>query len=167
MSRQTCLSLNNRSQNRRHHTEMIQFTLKCTNDHRFDSWFQSGSAFEKLHKAGMVSCAVCGSTDVSKAMMSPRVSTADKPDAPVPAPKPNLTAPASPAEQALAEMRKYVEKNSDYVGKDFATEARAIHDGSAPERAIWGEAKGEDAKKLIEDGVPVAPLPFTPTRKSN
>jgi hypothetical protein len=144
---------------------MIQFTLKCANDHRFDSWFQSSAAFEKLQAAGHVNCAVCGSNDVSKAMMAPRVSTLDTPDTDVA--KPKLTQPASPAEQALAEMRKFVEKNSDYVGKDFASEARAIHDGDAPARPIWGEARGDEAKKLIEDGVPVAPLPFTPTRKSN
>ncbi len=144
---------------------MIQFTLKCANDHRFDSWFQSGTAFEKLLAAGHVSCAVCGSNSVSKAMMAPRVSTSDAPEAAKP--KPKLTEPASPAEQALAEMRKFVENHTDYVGKNFASEARAIHDGLAPARPIWGETRGDEAKKLIEDGVPVAPLPFTPTRKSN
>lgn len=144
---------------------MIQYTLKCANDHRFDSWFQSGSAFDKLHLAGMVTCSICGSDDVSKAMMAPRVSTADAPQTP-PA-KPKLSEPASPAEQALSDLRKYVEKNSDYVGKDFATEARAIHSGDAPQRPIWGETRGDEAKKLIEDGAPIAPLPFTPTRKSN
>ncbi|SHH84724.1 DUF1178 family protein [Marivita hallyeonensis] len=144
---------------------MIQYTLKCAQDHQFDSWFQSGSAFDKLHAAGMVNCVVCGSNDVSKAMMAPRVSTKDAPDA-VPA-KPKLSTPASPAEQALAELKAYVEKNSDYVGKNFATEARAIHDGVSPDRPIWGETRGDEAKKLIEDGIPVAPLPFTPTRKSN
>jgi hypothetical protein len=144
---------------------MIQFSLRCANDHRFDSWFQSGSAFDKLQATGMVTCAVCGSTEVSKAMMAPRVSTADAPA--TPPEKPKLTEPASPAEQALAELRKYVEKNTDYVGTNFATEARAIHTGDAPARPIWGETRGDEAKKLIEDGVPIAPLPFTPTRKSN
>ncbi len=144
---------------------MIQFTLKCANDHHFDSWFQSGTAFDKLHTAGLVTCSVCGTSDVKKAMMAPHVSTTDK--AATPPAKPKLAEPASPAEQALAELRKYVEKNSDYVGRDFAREARAIHSGEAPERPIWGETRGDEAKKLIEDGVPVAPLPFTPTRKSN
>lgn len=144
---------------------MIQFTLKCANDHRFDSWFQSGSAFDKLLASGMVTCAVCGSSNVDKAIMAPRVSTAEA-TAPAPA-RPTLSEPASPAEQALSELRKYVEKNSDYVGKNFANEARAIHTGDAPARPIWGETRGDEAKKLIEDGVPIAPLPFTPTRKSN
>ena len=64
-------------------------------------------------------------------------------------------------------MKKQVEENSDYVGDKFASEARAMHVGDAPERAIYGEAKLEDAKSLIEDGIAVAPLPFVPGRKSN
>ena len=83
------------------------------------------------------------------------------------APEAPLSAPANPAEQALKELRKEIEKSSDYVGRDFAREARAMHSGEAPARSIWGETRGDEAKKLIEEGVPVAPLPFLPTRKSN
>ncbi|MBO9397524.1 DUF1178 family protein [Shimia sp. R9_2] len=156
---------------------MINYTLKCANDHRFDSWFQSAEAFDKLQASGMVACALCGNTDVTKAMMAPRVRPARKAattpapqEQPAEAPKPNpgaLSAPASPAEQALRELRQHVEANSDYVGKNFASEARAMHEGSAPERAIYGEAKPEEAKALIEEGVPVAPLPFSIGRKTN
>ena len=78
-----------------------------------------------------------------------------------------MSQPASPAEQALKELRNHVEANSDYVGKDFASEARAMHVGDAPERPIYGEARVEEAKALIEDGVPVAPLPFNIGRKTN
>lgn len=142
---------------------MISFTLKCEDGHRFDSWFQSSDAFDKLHKAGMVNCAVCGSTKVEKAIMAPRVSdsksNAERSTA--------LTASKHPAEQMLADLRKQVEENSEYVGMNFAREARDIHDGLSPDRAIYGEAKPEEAKKLIEDGVPVAPLPFVPVRKTN
>lgn len=156
---------------------MIQFSLRCSNDHRFDSWFQSSAAYDRLEQAGMVSCAVCGVTSVSKAVMAPRVRTArDAAPVPVPnhvpAPAPgqtaaSVTAPASPVERALAALKKHIESTSDYVGQDFAREARAIHDGDAPERAIYGEARPEDARRLIEDGVPIAPLPFMPRRKTN
>ncbi len=139
---------------------MIQYSLKCAGDHRFDSWFQSADAFEKLQRSGLVSCAVCGSGSVEKAVMAPRVNNSAPQERP-------LSKPKTPAEQAVAEMRKHLEAHSDYVGRDFAREARAIHDGDAPDRPIWGEARGDEAKKLIEDGVPVAPLPFLPTRKSN
>ena len=143
---------------------MIQYSLKCENDHSFDSWFASADAYDKLADNGMVSCAVCGSTKVSKAIMAPRVRTTKGKEAPV---APTLTTEKSAAEQAMAKMRAQVEQNSEYVGTNFATEARSMHLGDAPERAIYGEAKPEEAKSLIEDGIPVTPLPFMPTRKSN
>ncbi len=150
---------------------MIQYTLKCTNGHEFDSWFQSAAAFDKLVSAAMVSCVVCGAAKVEKAIMTPRVRTARKaatgPGKSEASPPGPLSQPASPAEQAMAELRKKVEEKSDYVGKDFATEARAMHEGDTPARSIYGEAKVEEAKQLIEDGVPVIPLPFSPGRKTN
>ncbi|SEP72729.1 DUF1178 family protein [Thalassovita taeanensis] len=142
---------------------MIQFSLKCSNDHQFDSWFQSGAAFDKLISAGLVTCATCGTDRVEKAIMAPRVNAARD----AAAPPPSLRATPTPAEQALTEMKRKIEANSEYVGMNFATEARAMHDGDTPERAIYGEAKPEEARKLIEDGVPVTPLPFLPGRKSN
>lgn len=78
-----------------------------------------------------------------------------------------LAAPASEAEKALRALREQVQKSSEYVGDSFAREARAIHDGEAPERSIYGEASVQDARALSEEGIPVAPLPFLPTRKTN
>ena len=149
---------------------MIQFSLKCDQGHSFDSWFQSGDAFDKLQAAGMVSCALCGSTKISKSVMAPRVTTSrskSKDVEPTTAPAPSLSEPQTDVEKAFAAMREQVEKNSTYVGTNFAQEARAMHDGDAPERQIHGEAKPEEAKKLLEDGVPVVPLPFMNTRKTN
>ena len=80
---------------------------------------------------------------------------------------PAAAAPASPAEQAMAELRRNIEENSDYVGSDFAREARAMHEGEAPERSIFGEAKLAEAKSLVDDGIPVTPLPFMSPRKTN
>ncbi|WP_417733610.1 DUF1178 family protein [Roseovarius sp.] len=148
---------------------MIQFSLKCAGDHRFDSWFQSAEAFEKLRARGMVTCAVCGSDEVEKALMAPRV-RASRARAVEDSPTPEdgaIPQPASPAEQAIAELRRRVEENSEYVGRNFAREARDMHDGLAPERAIYGEAHPDEARKLFEAGVPVTPLPFIPGRKSN
>ncbi|WP_037310649.1 DUF1178 family protein [Ruegeria halocynthiae] len=151
---------------------MIQYALKCSNGHTFDSWFQSAAAYDKLAKAGMVTCAVCNSAQVEKAIMTPRVRPArnakSSTDVPVPEVGPtDDAAPTPDLEKVVAEIRRTVEENSDYVGKDFASEARKIHLGDAPERAIYGEAKPEEAKALIDDGVPVAPLPFIPSRKTN
>jgi hypothetical protein len=145
---------------------MIRYTLTCTKGHGFDSWFASASGYESLHKAGQVACPVCGDTAVEKALMAPAVRPARKAAA-VPAEKPDLKAPASEIEEALAELRRQVEENSDYVGVNFVAEARAMHEGTAPERSIYGEARPEEARKLLEDGIPVAPLPFLPARKAN
>ncbi|WP_166417424.1 DUF1178 family protein [Cochlodiniinecator piscidefendens] len=146
---------------------MIKYALKCTDDHSFESWFQSADSFEKLLSTSMVACPICGNTDVKKSLMAPRVRPA-RGQAVIPEDeKPSLSNPASEAETALAKVKAEIEANSDYVGMNFAQEARAIHEGEAPARAIYGEAKPEEAKSLIEDGVPVAPLPFTPNRKTN
>ncbi len=137
---------------------MIRYALSCKSGHRFESWFASAAAYDALERAGHVTCAVCGSTAVEKALMAPAVAAEDKPD---------LTRPANEVEQALAALRRHIEENSDYVGLNFVTEARRMHAGEVPERAIHGEARPEEARALIEEGVPVAPLPFLPPRKAN
>lgn len=140
---------------------MIRYSLKCASDHGFDSWFQSAEAFDTLAASGHVACPVCGVTKVEKALMAPRVSHGDG------AETADLSAPASEMEQAMAALRRKVEESSDYVGARFVTEARNMHEGTAPERAIYGEARPDEVIKLLEDGVPVAPLPFMPSRKTN
>lgn len=147
---------------------MIQFSLKCDQGHQFDSWFQSADAYDKLAKAGMVSCSICGSTAVEKALMAPNIQAGRDTPAPERATQAGpLSTPASAAEQAIAELKRRIETHSEYVGMNFAREAREIHEGTAPERPIHGEARIDEARKLIEDGVPVTPLPFRPGRKSN
>ncbi|MDZ4095434.1 MAG: DUF1178 family protein [Paracoccaceae bacterium] len=151
---------------------MIRYALKCAAGHGFESWFQSGETYDKLAANGLVSCPVCGSPDVAKTLMAPALRPArnaahSADDAPAPPATGPLSTPATGAEAALAALRREIEKNSDYVGMNFATEARRIHAGNAPERAIHGEAKPDEARQLIEDGVPVAPLPFLPGRKTN
>ncbi|MBL4806640.1 MAG: DUF1178 family protein [Rhodobacteraceae bacterium] len=137
---------------------MIKFSLKCAKDHRFDSWFSSNADYDRLQARGLVSCAVCGGDSVEKAIMAPRVTAKNN--------KNPLSAPASPAEQAVRELRAKIEKSADDVGDNFAVEARKMHEGEVPERSIIGQAKPEEAKALIEDGVPVMPLPWS-NRRTN
>lgn len=161
---------------------MIQYTLRCDQGHSFDSWFKSSEAFDTLTASGHVSCAICGSHEVAKAMMSPRVTTArgtgtgkPAPGAPSPQTAPaarpgaqRMTMGADPeVQRAVEALRRRVEAQSDYVGDRFAREARAMHLGEAPERPIYGEATASEARGLVEDGVPVLPLPFMPSRKTN
>jgi len=136
---------------------MVRYSLSCADGHHFESWFQSAKAFDDLAGRGLLACAECGSPKVEKVLMAPAVSTA----------KADLTQPRDPREARLAAMRRHVEENSDYVGMSFAAEARKIHAGESPERNIWGEAKPDEAKALLEEGIPVAPLPFIPKRSAN
>jgi hypothetical protein len=138
---------------------MIRYALTCDRAHDFDSWFQSAEAFDGLLSAGMLACPDCGSPKVGKSLMAPQVRPADRAS--------DLAAPANAKETALAALRRKIETTSEYVGLSFAAEARKIHDGEAPERSIYGEARLDEARKLVEDGVPVAPLPFLPRNKAN
>lgn len=136
---------------------MIKYSLRCVEDHRFDSWFASAEAYDKLVKAGRLTCAVCGSPHVEKMPMAPSVSAGQV----------SAAKDEAPSAAALRALRDKIERESEYVGPKFASEARAIHEGDSAKRAVHGEATGAEVKKLIEDGVPVAPLPFVPRRKSH
>lgn len=138
---------------------MVRYSLRCDKGHEFESWFASATAYDALSDAGRIECPVCGSTQVEKALMAPGIRSAE--------PSASLAVPQSERERAIARLRDEVEKSSHYVGRDFAAEARAIHLGEKPTRSIWGEARPEEAKALVEDGVPVAPLPFRPRAKTN
>ena len=141
---------------------MIRYALNCDKDHGFESWFASGAAYDALRAQGHVTCPVCGSTSVEKALMAPAVSQ------PATQPAPSTPRVPDPALAAKIDaLRKHVEANSDYVGMNVAAEARAMHLGDAPERPIHGEAKVAEARALIEEGVPVAPLPFLPRNRTN
>ena len=131
---------------------MIRYNLKCARAHEFETWFRSPAGYDEQRRAGQVGCAVCGSAEVEKAVMAPALKGER--------PEPGLTRPASPAEAVLSEMRRKVEASSDYVGREFAAEARRIHGGEGDKRAIWGEASLADARALKDDGIPVAPIPW-------
>ncbi|MBV0892933.1 DUF1178 family protein [Paracoccus sp. Z118] len=136
---------------------MIRYALRCAKGHDFEGWFRSADDFERMQAAGQVACTVCEETDVQKALMTPGV-PARKAEGPALRSEPEAMSP-------LEQLRRHVEANSDYVGMSFAAEARAMHEGTKPERAIHGEARPEEARRLLEDGIPVAPLPFRPRSK--
>ena len=143
---------------------MIRYDLKCEHGHAFDAWFPSAADFDEQAARGLVSCVQCGSDKVEKALMAPRVPK--KANAREGA-KPMLSAgPKTEIERKLAELRAHIEKNSDFVGDRFAAEARAMHVGEKEHRAIHGQATKDEARALVEEGVPVAPLPFLPRRDS-
>jgi len=165
---------------------MIVFDLVCGGaGHVFEAWFGSTGDYEAQKARGLVACPLCGSGDVDKAPMSPRLGTrgnrlpepARPAQAVAPAPAPAPAAAVMPAGagaamtngkaaaikamlQAMAKAQAKALQTSDYVGSRFADEARAIHLGEVEERSIHGRATVEEARALIEEGIEVAPLPF-------
>ena len=161
---------------------MIRYMLRCDAAHEFDSWFASGAAFDALRESGRLECAICGSRTVDRAVMAPPVRTArgaarqdfaeDGPLRPLPdTDQSNRHSLSAPPDGKLARMlralRDRIERETEYVGQRFAREARAIHTGDAPERAIRGEADPQEARRLIEEGISVVPLPFLDDKKTN
>jgi hypothetical protein len=141
---------------------MIVFDLSCGQGHVFEAWFGSSADYEDQHARGLIACPICGGSEVSKAVMAPNVGAKGNQ---APAAVPMRSGAPAPAEMkamlaALAKAQAKILEGSEHVGPRFADEARAIHEGDAPERAIHGQATHAEAKALIEDGVPVAPLPL-------
>jgi hypothetical protein len=155
---------------------MIHYDLRCEAGHEFDGWFKDSAAFDKQAKAGFVECPVCGGTSVSKQLMAPAIPKKGRgrmkellppPPVPAPVPAPGSTQAAAGAVPAqvlalLQRMRSEVERNCDYVGPEFAAEARKIHRGESDRRGIYGEASDADTAALAEEGIEVARLPWVP-----
>ena len=156
---------------------MIHYNLRCEKGHAFESWFQSSSAYETQEKRGLINCAVCGSTEVERAIMAPQIvskkggESARSEPAPTPVPATEAAPPASTpllmAQEVelrtkLRELRDHIVKNADNVGERFPAEARKMHYGDIEHRPIFGEASPDEARALVDEGVEVMPLPVLP-----
>jgi hypothetical protein len=131
---------------------MIVFDLQCGQAHVFEAWFGSSADHAAQAAAGMIACPICGDTQTSKAVMAPAVPA-----------KGNRSEGAA----ALLAAQRRMEAESDYVGDDFAAQARARHEQAEPSRAIYGEATLADARALIDEGIGIMPLPFKPLVRSD
>ena len=164
---------------------MIRYALVCAKGHSFESWFQNSAAYDKQAKRALVTCPVCNSAKVEKALMAPRLSGTKKRgdavvQAPAPEPGPSLpaTPPGTPAPVAmmspqehelrkkLKEIREHLTKNADYVGQKFPEEARKMHYGEIEHRSIYGEASPDQAKELHDEGIEFHPLPVLPDERN-
>ncbi len=143
---------------------MIVFDLKCGGGHVFEAWFGSSGAYEDQRTARQVRCPLCDDADVTKALMAPAIPSKGnrKPDAPTPGQVKSVM-------KLLASKQAEALKSSEWVGTAFADRARAMHLGEEKQATIHGQASFAEAKALVEEGVPVAPLPlpFTPPKKLN
>ena len=150
---------------------MIKYSLKCSEDDcnkkdPFDGWFQNSFSFEKQIKAGYVSCPYCGSLKIKKNLMSPSVKTIKKI-------KPKINSKNAKYDElykntskqvdmmvVLRNLKKEIQKNAEFVGNNFAKEAKAIHAGKSKERAIYGQAKTKDLEELKSKNIDFISVPW-------
>ena len=141
---------------------MICYSLICSENHTFESWFANTQAYEKLKKQNLLSCSICGTLKVEKAIMAPNVSAKSNSD--LDQEKQKLKPLDS--QNAISELKNHIKNNSEDVGNNFALIARKMHDGEPPERNIHGKTSLSEARSLSEDGVPIIPIPWF-DRKTN
>ena len=158
---------------------MIRYALRCERDHHFESWFQDSAAYDSQAKRKLVSCPICDSVKVEKAIMAPRIvskkgreraepaaaaapAAADAPAVSAPGATPLLMAQERELRAKLKELRDHIVKNADNVGEKFPNEARKMHYGEIEHRPIYGEASPDEATSLVDEGVEVSPLPVLP-----
>jgi hypothetical protein len=132
---------------------MIRFSLRCASEHEFDAWFRNGEGYDAQQKAGEIACPECGDTHVEKALMAPSIGRSRE------------SAPISPAQlrSALIDLRRQVENHCDYVGPQFAEEARRIHYGESDQRGIYGEATADESRELADEGIKFGRIPWVHT----
>jgi len=164
---------------------MIKYSLVCDKEHGFESWFPDAASYETQVKRGFVECPFCLSKQIRKALMAPNVATsrhrratraldaeqsmmATAPPAPPaePAPVALLDDKQRQMRAMILELHQKLTENSTDVGENFPREARAMHEGGAPQRSIHGKASLEEAKALAEEGIPVLPLPTPPDERN-
>ena len=151
---------------------MIRYQLSCENEHTFEAWFANSKAYDGQVKRSLVACPECGSTEVEKAIMAPNVGTkGNKKQELGPMMAANSTAAQGAPSHAelmaiMRRMRAEVEEQAEYVGPNFAEEARKIHYEETEARGIYGEASMEDAAELHDEGIDFFPLPRLPEEQN-
>jgi len=135
---------------------MIKYNLKCKNDHEFESWFSNSEEFEKLNKKNLLECIYCSSKNISKSIMSPMVSGTKTKDEQI-----NIISKEFKSEKdKLLKLRKYIEKNFDYVGKDFSKKVREVYYDKKNNKAIYGKTTPEEREELADEGIDLLSIPW-------
>ncbi len=136
---------------------MIKYNLKCHNEHEFESWFSNSKEFDKLNKKNLLECIYCSSRKIDKSIMSPMVSNSiNKSDEQMDINQNIL----KQEKQKLLELRKYIEKNFDYVGKDFTKKVREVYYDKKNKKAIYGTTTPKEREELSEEGIDLFSIPW-------
>ena len=135
---------------------MIKYNLKCENKHEFESWFSDSKEFEKLRKKKLLECIYCRSKKISKSIMAPMISVASKKNLKLLENFNDLKR----EKKILIEIRKYIEKNFKYVGKNFSKEVREIYYDKKNKKTIYGTTTPEERAELAEEGIDLLSIPW-------
>ena len=140
---------------------MIKYNLKCDNSHEFESWFSSSNEFEKLKTKKLIECIYCNSKKIDKSIMSPLVLNKDIKNQE----KNKFITDTSKIRKELFKVRKFIEKNFEYVGNDFSKEVRNIYYDNRKNKKIYGNATEDETAELREEGIEITSIPWV--NKSN
>tara|TARA_B100000902_G_scaffold31893_1_gene38204 strand:- start:6316 stop:6741 length:426 start_codon:yes stop_codon:yes gene_type:complete len=136
---------------------MIKYNLKCAKDHEFESWFSSSNEFDKLSKKNLLECIFCSSKKITKSIMAPSISGAKiKENELIDIKRENL----GDTKKVLIQLRKYIENNFDYVGKDFSKKVREVYYDKKNSKAIYGTATSKQKEELSEEGIDLISIPW-------
>ena len=135
---------------------MIKYNLKCENNHEFESWFSTSDEFDKLRRKKLLECIYCSSKIIKKSIMAPMVSVANKKDNELY----NLNKSLKLEKKNLLKIRKYIEKNFEYVGKNFSKKVREIYYDKKTEKTIYGTTTSKERKELKEEGIDLISIPW-------
>ncbi len=136
---------------------MIKYKLICNNcDNSFDSWFSSSKEYEKLKKLKHINCFQCNSFNVEKTLMSPNVVKSKKIKSLY-----KKNSKALKFKKKIREYQTYIKNNFEYVGENFAFEARSIHYKSKKKsKGIYGNATSKEVRELKEEGIETDIIPW-------
>ena len=135
---------------------MIKYNLKCENEHEFESWFSNSEEFDKLNKKKLLECIYCTSKKITKSIMAPRVFNSKKNNEQIEA----INQDFKNEKNQLLKLRKYIEKNFDYVGKDLSKKVREVYYDKKNKKAIYGTASQREREELAEEGIDLISVPW-------
>ena len=135
---------------------MIKYKLKCQNEHEYESWFFNSVEFDKLNKKGLLECIYCSSKKINKSIMSPMISHLKNKNQQID----ELNIDFKNEKKKLIKLRKYIEKNFDYVGKDLSRKVREIYYDKKNDKAFYGTATPEEREELAEEGIDLLSIPW-------
>ena len=135
---------------------MIKYNLKCHNNHEFESWFANSEEFDKLNKKNLLDCIFCSSKKINKSIMAPTILNTKKKDKSIEI----INKDFKDEKNKLLNLRKYIEKNFDYVGKDFSKKVREVYYDKKNKKTIYGTTTPKEREELLEEGIDLLSIPW-------